>query len=90
MILCSELPVAGSIQAEAERPPVKQGKFSCGLKAMAIHDHQAQQFYFQVLGPQDSGLLEILDLPPKLSVPRFPGSKALSPTILPPPKIPDT
>lgn len=60
MILCSELPVAGSIQA---MPPVKQGTFSFRLKAMALHDYQAQQLYFQVLAPQDSGLLEILDPP---------------------------
>lgn len=60
VILCSELPVAGSIQAMS---PIKQGTFSFRLKAMALHDPQAQQFYFQVLAPQDSGLLEILDPP---------------------------
>lgn len=50
MILCSELPIAGSIQAGAERPPVKQGNFNCGLKAMVMQDPWAWQCCVQRVG----------------------------------------
>lgn len=86
MILCSRLPLLDANNATC---------FSFRLKAVVLHDHQAQQFYFQVLVPKfrtqildppQTPCSEVLVLrvyPPEILVsPRFQHMDSRSPKIL--------